>query len=116
MSRQGWPAKSAARFPARRLPHSAFAGSVSEVIVVTVRWYLRCGLSYRDVEELLAEWGIDVDHAQQARGSCTNAHDGRVELESGDVAYVATTGRKDEMIITGWSRSAVIRPRPRVEG
>jgi transposase-like protein len=27
-----------------------------------VRWYLRYGLSYRDVEELLAERGIDVDH------------------------------------------------------
>jgi hypothetical protein len=32
------------------------------VIVVAVRWYLRYGLSYRDVEELLAERGIDVDH------------------------------------------------------
>jgi IS6 family transposase len=27
-----------------------------------VRWYLRYGLSYRDVEELLAEHGIAVDH------------------------------------------------------
>jgi len=27
-----------------------------------VRWYLRFGLSYRDVEELLAERGIEVDH------------------------------------------------------
>ena len=27
-----------------------------------VRWYLRYGLSYRDVEELLAERGVDVDH------------------------------------------------------
>jgi transposase-like protein len=32
------------------------------VIVVAVRWYLRYGLSYRDVEELLAECGISVDH------------------------------------------------------
>jgi transposase-like protein len=32
------------------------------VIVVAVRWYLRYGLSYRDVEELLAERGIEVDH------------------------------------------------------
>jgi hypothetical protein len=30
--------------------------------VLAVRWYLRYGLSYRDVEELLAERGIDVDH------------------------------------------------------
>jgi transposase-like protein len=32
------------------------------VIVLAVRWYLRFGLSYRDVEELLAERGIAVDH------------------------------------------------------
>jgi IS6 family transposase len=29
---------------------------------VAVRWYLRYGLSYRDVEELLAERGVGVDH------------------------------------------------------
>ena len=50
----------------RRLPPagSAFAGFrfPAEVIVVAVRWYLRYGLSYRDVEELLAERGIEVDH------------------------------------------------------
>jgi transposase, IS6 family len=33
------------------------------VISVAVRWYLRYGLSYRDVEELLAERGVTVDHA-----------------------------------------------------
>ena len=32
------------------------------MITVAVRWYLRYGLSYRDVEELLAERGIEVDH------------------------------------------------------
>jgi IS6 family transposase len=32
------------------------------VIVLAVRWYLRYGLSYRDVEELLAERGVQVDH------------------------------------------------------
>ena len=46
------------------IPRSAFAGfpSPPEVIVLAVRWSLRFGLSYRDVEELLAERGIDVDH------------------------------------------------------
>jgi transposase, IS6 family len=33
-----------------------------EVIAVAVRWYLRYALSYRDVEELLAERGIEVAH------------------------------------------------------
>jgi transposase-like protein len=43
---------------------SAFAGFrfPAEVIVVAVRWYLRYGLSYRDVEELLVERGVEVDH------------------------------------------------------
>jgi transposase-like protein len=46
------------------LPRSAFAGYrfPPDVIVVAVRWYLRFGLSYRDVEELLTERGIEVDH------------------------------------------------------
>ena len=43
---------------------SVFAGFrfPREVISLAVRWYLRYGLSYRDVEELLAERGITVDH------------------------------------------------------
>jgi transposase-like protein len=46
------------------VPRSAFAGFrfPSDVIVVAVRWYLRFGLSYRDVEELLTERGVEVDH------------------------------------------------------
>src|SRR6478736_2350517 len=34
-----------------------------EVILMAVGWYLRFSLSYRDVEELLAERGLSVDHA-----------------------------------------------------
>jgi transposase-like protein len=33
-----------------------------DVIAVTVRWYLRYGLSSRDVEELRAERGVTVGH------------------------------------------------------
>jgi len=53
------------RRPARvPTPRSGFAGFrfPPEVILVAVRWYLRYGLSYRDVEELLAERGVEVDH------------------------------------------------------
>jgi IS6 family transposase len=55
------------RRPRAARPHvhrSAFAGFrfPPEVITVAVRWYLRYGLSYHDVEELLAERGIEVDH------------------------------------------------------
>ena len=43
---------------------SAFAGYrfPPEIILLAV-WYLHFGLSYHDAEELLAERGIDVDHA-----------------------------------------------------
>ena len=43
---------------------SEFAGFrfPPEVITLAVRWYVRYWLSYRDVEELLAERGIEVDH------------------------------------------------------
>ena len=46
------------------IARSAFAGFCfpPDVIVLAVRWYLRFALSYRDLEELLAERGIDVDH------------------------------------------------------
>jgi IS6 family transposase len=46
------------------VPSSAFKGFrfPPEIIVLALRWYLRYGLSYRDVEELLAERGIEVDH------------------------------------------------------
>jgi len=33
-----------------------------EIILQGVRWYLRYALSYRDVEELMAERGLSVDH------------------------------------------------------
>jgi transposase-like protein len=46
------------------LPRSSFAGFrfPPDVIVLAVRWYLRFGLSYRDVEELLSERGVQADH------------------------------------------------------
>ena len=30
--------------------------------MLAVSWYLRYGLSYRDLQDLLAERGVDVDH------------------------------------------------------
>jgi len=48
-SRSGSSAPAGYRFP-------------REVIAVAVRWYLRYGLSDRDVEERRAERGVAVDH------------------------------------------------------
>jgi transposase-like protein len=33
-----------------------------EIIVLCVRWYLRFSLSYRDLEDLMAERGLTLDH------------------------------------------------------
>jgi IS6 family transposase len=34
----------------------------SEIILLCVRWYLRYSLSYRDLEEMMNERGLSVDH------------------------------------------------------
>ena len=34
-----------------------------DVILTTLRWYLRYKLSYRDIQEFIAKRGIDVDHS-----------------------------------------------------
>jgi transposase-like protein len=84
---------------------SAFAGFrfPPEVILLAVRWYLRFGLSYRDLEELLAERGIDVDHVTlyrwvqrftpvliDAARPCRHAVGGRWFV---DETYVKVAGR-----------------------
>jgi hypothetical protein len=74
-----------------------------DVIVVAVRWYLRFGLSYRDVEELLAERGVEVDHVTvyrwvqrftpllaEAARPCRHAVGGRWFV---DETYVKVAGR-----------------------
>ncbi|HEY5013938.1 MAG TPA: IS6 family transposase [Acidimicrobiia bacterium] len=55
--------------PVSAVPCSAFKGFrfPREIIVLAVRWYLRYGLSYRDLEELLAERGVEVDHVSVFR-------------------------------------------------
>jgi transposase-like protein len=73
------------------------------VIVVAVRWYLRFGLSYRDVEELLVERGVEVDHVTvyrwvlrftpllaEAARPCRHAVGDRWQV---DETYVKVAGR-----------------------
>ncbi len=36
-------------------------------VLQSVYWYLRYALSYRDIEELIQERGVDVDHATLQR-------------------------------------------------
>jgi transposase, IS6 family len=74
-----------------------------EFIVLAVRWYLRYGLSYRDLEELLTERGVEVDHVTvyrwvqrftpllvEAARPCRHAVGGRWFVEE---TYVKVSGR-----------------------
>ena len=38
-----------------------------DIIMMSVRWYLSYSLSYRDIEELMLERGIYVDHSTVQR-------------------------------------------------
>jgi hypothetical protein len=68
----GLTVKRAARSRPWSPPQSAFAGFrfPADVIVLAVRWYLRYGLSYRDVEELLAERG-SRSTTSRSTGGCS---------------------------------------------
>ena len=73
------------------------------MIGVAVRWYLRYGLSYRDVEELLAECSIEVDHVTVYRwvqtftsefiDAARPARHGTGNRWSVDETYVTVAGR-----------------------
>ena len=39
----------------------------AEIIILCVRWYLRYSLSYRDLEEIMQERGLSVDHTTISR-------------------------------------------------
>jgi transposase-like protein len=43
------------------------------VIVVTVRWYLRFGLFFRDIEELLADRGVGSTMSPCIGGAAVHA-------------------------------------------
>jgi transposase, IS6 family len=34
-----------------------------EIILWAVRWYCRYGISYRDIEQMMGERGVPVDHS-----------------------------------------------------
>lgn len=38
-----------------------------EVILLNVRWYCRYPLSYRELEEMMQERGVEVDHSTISR-------------------------------------------------
>jgi len=81
------------------------------VIVLCVRWYLRCCLTLRDLEELMLERGLSVDHSTIGRWVLRYApelhkrvrHEMRPPNRSGrvDETYIRVVGRLDLPVPTG---------------
>lgn len=40
-----------------------------DVILWAVRWYCRYGVSYRDLEQMMSECGVSVDHCTRAKSA-----------------------------------------------
>jgi transposase-like protein len=43
----------------------------ADIILICVRWYLRYALSYRDLEEMMRERGLSIDHTTIYRSRTT---------------------------------------------
>jgi transposase-like protein len=59
-----------------------------EIILVNVRWYLRYSLSYRNLEEMMSERGLKVDHST----ICRWIHAYAPEIEKRTRPYLKATG------------------------
>ena len=70
----------------------------AEIIVTCVRWYLRFALSLRDVEELMAERGLSVDHTTIWRWTQTYAPEVQRRLR-GQLKPKGSTWHIDETFV-----------------
>jgi len=70
----------------------------AEIIATCVRWYLRFSLSLRDVEELMAERGLSVDHTTIWRWTQTYAPEVQRRLR-GQIKRKGSTWHMDETFV-----------------
>ena len=54
-----------------------------EIVLWAVRWYCRYGISYRDLEQMMAERGVSVDHSTISRPSTDGSRGTRPRSRSG---------------------------------
>ena len=69
-----------------------FAG---EIILWAVRWYCRYGISYRELEEMMGERGVEVDHTTLYRWTQRYAPELRSARLVPQPAVVLLAGRRD---------------------
>ena len=83
---------------------------------MAVRWYLRYGLSYRDVEELLAERCVAVDHVTVYRWvqRFTPLFADAARPRRPTVNTLATTGPQMNRTVSGVQNTALDERRPRL--
>ena len=70
----------------------------AEIIVTCVRWYLHFSLSLRDVEELMAERGLSVDHTSVWRWTQAYAPEVQRRLQ-GQLKRKGATWHIDETFV-----------------
>ena len=70
-----------------------------DIILWAVRWYCRYGVSYRDLEEMMTERGVPVDHTTILTAGCRNTPLSWISTLGGTGRY--PTGRPDP---GGWMR------------
>ena len=68
------------------------------VIMTSMRWYFAYSLSYRDIEELMMERGVVVDHSSSNRWVVKFGHDIADEVKRRR-RKPGTSGRLDETYI-----------------
>ena len=70
-----------------------------DIILMAVRWYLAYSLSYRDIEELMLERGVKVDHSTIHRWVIKYAPLLRAEFRRNHKSLVGRSWRMDETYI-----------------
>ena len=70
-----------------------------DIILMAVRWYLAYSLSYRDIEELMAERGVSVDHSTLNRWVIKYAPELEAEFRRKHKKHVGMSWRMDETYV-----------------
>jgi len=70
-----------------------------DIILMAVRWYLAYSLSYRDIEELMAERGVSVDHSTLNRWVMKYAPELEAEFRRKHKKRVGSSWRMDETYV-----------------
>jgi transposase-like protein len=72
-----------------------------------VRWHLRFSLSLRDVEELMAERGLSVDHVTVWRWTQTSPGEVKSRLR-GQLKSKGSTWHIDETFVRVWNDQSIL--------